>query len=367
MADVPYVRLDAQNTDIEDEILDAVRSVIRHGNYINGPEVAEFERQMAAFIGVDHVVGVNSGTDALILAMRAHGIGPGDEVITVSHTYFSSVTSIMMVGARPVLVDVDEETMVISPTAVEQAISSKTRAVIAVHLNGYACDLDALGDLCRRHGVILIEDVAQAFGATFRGKQLGSQNTGCFSMHPLKVLAALGDAGFVTTNDVNLATTLRQLRSLGHVDRDHIGAVSGNARLDTLHAAILLKKLKHVPTYIDRRREHEAAYRKELRNVRLPPHDSRIQAVSCPFVIRHPRRNELMEGLLQAGIDVKIHYPIPTHRQLPLQPYGPFHLPVSEQVIAEILSLPSSGELTAEERARVIETVNEVAESLVET
>ncbi len=365
MTKIPYVRLEAQNTAIEDEIVEAVRGVVRHGSYINGPEVAEFEKQVGAYLGVEHVVGVNSGTDALMLAMRAHGIGPGDEVITVSHTYFASVTAVIMVGAKPVLVDVDEDSMVISPDAIEQAISSKTRAVIAVHLNGYSCDLDRIQEICKRHQLTLIEDVAQAFGAKFNGELLGSRNTGCFSMHPLKVLAALGDAGFVTTNDDEIANNLRKQRSLGHRDRDHIDSISGNARLDTLHAAILLKKLPYVSDYIERRQHHEGIYRSELRNVRLPPTNPKIKGVSCPFVIRHPRRNELMARLSEAGIDVKIHYPIPTHLQAPLLSYGPFHLPVSEQVVREIISLPSSAELSDNERDRVIEAVNEAAASLV--
>lgn len=361
-APVPYVDLAAQNRAQEDELLEAVRQVLRHGHYILGPEVEAFERRIAARLGVAHAVGVGSGTDALVLALRAHHIGPGDEVIVPSHTYFATATAVALQGARPVFVDIDPETMLLDPAQVAEAIGPRTRAIIPVHLNGAPCDMDALCELCQAHDVALIEDAAQALGARWRGEHVGTFGTGCFSLHPLKILGALGDAGVVVTDDAELAARLRQLRTIGHVDRDHVRWVSGNARLDTLHAAMLLVKLDRLDEALAARRAHAAAYAQELPEELVRPAalaDPRAESIFCPFVIRHPRRDALQEALAARGVDAKIHYPLSTHRQEAFSHLPPAHLPITDRVVSEILSLPSSAELTIAQRDRVIEACHE--------
>ena len=354
---VPYVDLAAQNQALEEELLEAVRGVLRHGHYILGPEVSAFEQQVADFLDVPHVIGVNSGTDALVLALRALDIGPGDEVITVAHTYFATASAILLVGATPVFIDIDEETMLMDPELIEPAITPNTRAVIPVHLNGYPCDMTPIAQVCQEHGLALIEDTAQALGASYKGRMAGTFGVGCFSLHPLKVLGALGDAGMIAVSDDALAAKLRQLRTIGHRDRDHVIWVSGNSRLDTLHAAMLSVKFKHLPRYIQARRNHADAYTTGLPDtLTLPPRHEDRQGIHCPFVVRHEARDELLKQLVAAGVDAKVHYPIPTHRQEAFAHLPPRSLPVTDRVVSSILSLPSSPELSEDGRARVIET-----------
>jgi dTDP-4-amino-4,6-dideoxygalactose transaminase len=237
MTPIPYVDLPAQHAAIEGEILEAVRRVLRHGWFILGPEVQALEEALAERVGVRHAVGVGNGTDALVLALRAHGVGPGHEVITVSHSFFATASAIELVGAVPVFVDIHPDTLLMDPDLLEAARTPRTRAVIPVHLMGHPCDMDAIGAFCQAHGLALIEDAAQAIDARWRGRAVGSFGTGCFSLHPLKNFAACGDAGFVTTDDDDLAAFLRQARNIGICDRDHCDFVSSNSRLDALHAA----------------------------------------------------------------------------------------------------------------------------------
>ena len=257
MTSVAYVDLVKQHSTLRQAILEAIDRVLCHGMFINGPEVSELEQKLAQRLGVAEVIGVGSGTAALTLVMRALGIGPGDEVITVSHSYVATATSIVLLGAEPVLVDIDPATGLMDPQLLTDAISSKTKAVIPVHLGGVPCLMEPIQELCRKHDLHLIEDCAQAIGATHYGASVGSFGTGCFSLHPLKTFSACGDAGFITSNDPERAQLLRRLRSLGHRDRDHVDVASENARLDTLQAAILLAKLPHLDDWIAaRRRQH---------------------------------------------------------------------------------------------------------------
>ena len=355
---IPYVDLAKQHAALKREILDAVAAVLEHGRFILGPEVEAFERAMAARLGVVHAVGVASGTDALVLTLKALGIGPGHEVITVSHSFVATASAIRLAGAQPVFVDVDDNSMLLDPARLPLALTPRSRAVLAVHLNGFPCAMDRIEAFCLEHGLALIEDCAQALGVHWRGRAVGSFGVGCFSLHPLKPLSACGDGGFVTTRDDELAERLRQLRNLGLRDRDHCDLVAGNTRLDTLQAAILLAKLPHLDDWLAARRARARRYREALEGwVRLPPPEGEHVATYSAFVVRHPRRDALRERLIARGIDAKVHYPLAIHQQAAFAGTGPWDLPVTERVVSEILSLPVSAELDAADQERVIEAV----------
>jgi dTDP-4-amino-4,6-dideoxygalactose transaminase len=358
---IPYVDLAKQNQRLEPEILPAVSAIIRRGDFILGEAVAALEQELAAMLGVPHVVGVSNGTDALVLALHAAGIGQGDEVVIPSHSFVATASAVALAGAVPVFVDVDAATMLIDPKKIEAAITDRTRALIPVHLNGHACAMDPIVALCRAHGLTLIEDCAQAIGTRYRGRHVGTFGVGCFSMHPLKALAACGDAGFIATADDRLASTFRELRNLGLRDRDHCALVSGNHRLDTMQAAILSVKLRHFPEYLAARRHHAQRYAEALHGmVTLPPEDPDSQDNHSVFVIRHPKRDLLYAVLRDRGIDVKIHYPLAIHQQDPFAGFLREPLPATEATVATILSLPVSPELSEDERETVIAEIRSV-------
>ena len=358
---VPFVDLPKQNSEIIDDAMRRVRKVIEHGGYILGPEVGEFESTLAEFLNVDHVIGVNSGTDALVLSLRAHGIGPGDEVIMPSHTFLATAAAIRLVGATPVFADVDRKSMLMDAQTARACMTDRTAALLPVHLNGYPCDMPALNALAAEHNLIVIEDAAQSLGARRQDRATGSFGTGCFSLHPLKVLGACGDAGFITTSDAGLAQELRERRNLGLENRDEAAHISGNSRLDTLHAAILLAKLPKLPEWIERRRAHAAAYREALAGlVTLPHSEPDVREIFSPFVIRVDEdRDGLQKSLLANGIDTKVHYPIPVHRQKPYAEFARSALPETEMLAKTILSIPCSPELSKEQRDRVIAAIQE--------
>ncbi|MCB1049048.1 MAG: DegT/DnrJ/EryC1/StrS family aminotransferase [Acidobacteria bacterium] len=355
---VPYVDIAAQNQQLKAAMLEAVARVIDSGQLILGPEVAELEQELAEALAVPFVVGVNSGTDALILALRLHGIGPGDEVITVSHSFFATAAAICLVGAKPVYVDLDPATMLMDPGQLASARTARTRAVLPVHLNGWVCDMEPIVAFCQRHDLILIEDVAQAMGSFWMGRAAGSFGTGAFSLHPLKVLSALGDAGFLSVHSEAHAEQVRQMRNLGLVDRDHCAWISGNSRLDSVQAAMLRVKLQHYQAWIQTRNAYAALYRRGLAGkVELPPDDPRCETNYAAFVIRHPDRDRLQVHLAQKGVSTKVHYPVPIHRQ---QPYAKFQsnpLPMTEQVVSTCLSLPIHQTLSPEQIDYVISCI----------
>lgn len=363
---IPYVDLAAQHAPLRERILEAVSRVLAHGQFILGPEVAELEARLAERLGARHVVGVASGTDALLLALKVRGIGPGDEVVTVSHSFVATASAICLAGARPVLVDVDERSMQIDPGELEAALTESTRAVIPVHLNGSPCDLGRVADFCRRHNLALIEDCAQALGVRAAGEAVGTRDLGCFSLHPLKVLSACGDAGFVTTRSADDAARLRRLRNIGLADRDHCAEVAGNHRLDTLQAAILLVKLEHLDAATAARRRHAAAYREAFAGrLALPPEEGDGDfAIYSAFVVRHPRRDRLVELLRGRGVDAKVHYPLAIHQQEAFSGLAHRPLPVTEKVVDEIFSLPVSAELDDAGRARVIAAVHQALDEV---
>jgi dTDP-4-amino-4,6-dideoxygalactose transaminase len=360
---IPFNDLRAAYLAQQAEIDGAVAAALDSGWYILGRQTAAFEAEFAAYTGTVGCVGVNSGTDALALALRACGIGSGDEVITVAHTAVATVAAIRAAGAIPVLVDIDPHTYTMDPGALEAAITTATRAVIPVHLYGQAADLAAIASITRRHGLYLIEDCAQAHGATLDGRPLGSfGNLAAFSFYPTKNLGALGDGGAVVGQDLALLDRVRLLREYGWTPAArYVSQVEGvNSRLDELQAAILRVKLRRLDEQNAARRALAAVYAD-----RLPPSAVRpaVRAgathVYHLYVVRVPHRDAVRSALQAMGIGTAIHYPVPVHRQPAYSPdvarSGP--LPVTERIAGEILSLPMYPALAADAAARVADAL----------
>lgn len=352
-----------------DAIDAAVRRVLESGWYILGQEVAAFESEFAAYIGVAHGVGVGNGTDALALALRAVGVAPGDLVATVSHTAVATVAAIEMVGARPLLVDIEPETFTMDPASLERALREapgRVAAVVPVHLYGQAADLAAIARLAGRHGAALVEDCAQAHGAMLDGRRLGTfGDAACFSLYPTKNLGALGDGGIVVTKDEAVAARLRELREYGWRER-YVSHVAGvNSRLDELQAAILRAKLPALDRENARRAEIAAGYDAGLAGsgLALPVRRPGASHVFHQYVVRAPARDALRERLRAAGIGTNIHYPVPVH----LQPayrgrvlLAPGGLPASEAAAREVLSLPMYPQLDDDAVRRVTAVLREI-------
>jgi dTDP-4-amino-4,6-dideoxygalactose transaminase len=328
--------------------------VIEAGQFILGPQVEAFERQFAVRCGVKHAIGVANGTDALVLALRALGIGPGDEVISAPNSFVASASCIGLVRAKPVFADVGPDYL-IDPACVEAAITRRTKAIIPVHLTGRPCNMDALCQIAKQHRLHIIEDAAQSVSATFRGQAVGSFGTfGCFSLHPLKTLNACGDGGVITTHDDALAEKIRLLRNLGLKTRAECVEWAPNSRLDTMQAAMLLVKLQVLDKYTERRRENAQLYRERLAGIdgiECPVDAKAEYAVYHTFVVQADRRDALREHLKAQGVETTIHYPIPIHLQ-PVgrslnYPAGSF--PNAEKQAGRILSLPVYPELTVAE------------------
>ena len=351
---VPYVDISGQHKAIKGELLVAVERVLDHGIFILGEEVAEFEKQFAQLCGVRYAVGVNSGTDALVLALRALGIGPGDQVITVPNSFVASASCINLVGAQPVFVDVREDYNM-DPTQIERAITAATKAILPVHLTGRPADMDPIMHVAQAHNLHVVEDCAQAVLAEYQGQPVGSFGAiGCFSLHPLKTLNACGDGGVLTTNDPRLNEQLKILRNLGLQTRDDCVVWSGNSRLDTLQAAILLVKLKYVNEWTKKRRANATYYQEALGGVsgiQVPKDRSYEEAVYHTFVIQTDRRDELKQYLADHGVQTTIHYPIPIHLHKAARHlnYGRGSFPVAENQAQRILSLPVYPELTLDQ------------------
>ncbi|MEO8257203.1 MAG: DegT/DnrJ/EryC1/StrS family aminotransferase [Acidobacteriota bacterium] len=340
------------------EINAAIGEVLEQGRYILGREVAAFEQEFAAFVGVAHGIGVGSGTEALHLALRACGIGPGDEVITVAHTAVATVAAIELAGAVPVLVDIDPEFYTLDPSGLERAITPRTRAIVPVHVYGQAADLDPILAIARAHGLRVIEDCAQAHGATYRGTRVGAWgDLACFSFYPTKNLGAIGDGGMVVTDDPALAERTRLLREYGWTERYVSTIPGGNSRLDEIQAAILRVKLRYLDRDNQTRQRLAALYDALLdgAGLVLPRRRPEAQHVFHLYVVRSSRREPLQEDLRSAGILALIHYPVPIH----LQPAylgrlsGSDALPATERAAREVLSLPIYPELT-EDHVRTV-------------
>ncbi|MGE5361957.1 MAG: DegT/DnrJ/EryC1/StrS family aminotransferase [Bacteroidales bacterium] len=322
----------------------AIRRVIDRGWFILGPEVEAFEREFAAASGAAHAVGVGNGTDAIALILRALGIGPGDEVVTTPLSAAYTALAILMVGARPVFADIDPIRFTMDPAAAEAAITSRTRAILPVHLYGQPADLDALEVVANRHGLALVEDCCQAHLATHRGRPVGSVGiAGAFSFYPTKNLGALGDAGAIVTRDGALAARLRRLRNGGQTDRYHHQEPGINSRLDDMQAAILLARLPFLAAWTARRRALAARYRQQLVGASVtPPVECDPGHVYHLFVIRSAERDRLQAYLAACGIEALIHYPVPIPNQPALAALQPAECPVTTRACREVLSLPLS-------------------------
>ena len=342
---ISLVDLKAAYRRLQTEIDAATARVMSSGWYILGPEVAAFESEFAAYLGVEQAVGVASGTDAVLLALRALGIGPGDEVITVAHTAVATVAAIELAGATPRLVDIDAATYTLDPAQLAAAITPRTRAVVPVHLYGAPADMDAVLAVAHAHGLLIVEDCAQAHGARYRGRMVGALgDAAAFSFYPTKNLGALGDGGAVATNRPEVAERLRLLRQYGWRER-YVSDVTGtNSRLDELQAAILRVRLRHLDEENEARRRLAARYDAALAGlpITLPTARADDRAVYHLYVIRTAVRDALAAHLRARGIGTGVHYPVPVHRQ-PAYAHlgcGPGSLPATEAAAAEVLSLP---------------------------
>jgi dTDP-4-amino-4,6-dideoxygalactose transaminase len=359
---VPYVDIAGQHRPLSGELLDAVARVLQGGRFVLGDEVAAFEERFARLHNVRHAIAVNSGTDALTMALRALGIGPGDEVITAPNSFVASASSIVMAGAEPRFADVGSDYN-LDAGAVARALTPRTRAVIPVHLTGRPTDMTALLDVTRPRGIHIVEDCAQAVIAEHRGRPVGGFGAiGCFSLHPLKTLNACGDGGVMTTDDDALAADLRMRRNIGLKTRDDCVMWSGNSRLDTLQAAILLVKLNHLEAWTEARRENARRYRRALAGIpgiEMPVDRDFERAVYHTFVIQADRRDALKQHLAAHGVESAIHYAVPIHLHTVARGlgYGPGSFPVAEAQAGRILSLPVFPELAAEDLEYVAATI----------
>jgi len=354
---LPMLDLGPQLEALGDELERAVAGVLRSGHYTLGPNVEAFEREVAAYLGVAHAVGVSSGTDALVIALRALGIGRGDEVIVPSFTFFASVEAVTLAGATPVFADIDAASYALDPADAERRIGPRTRALLGVHLYGHPFDADALGALAQRHGLALLEDAAQAFGARWRGRRVGGLGRAAgFSFFPSKNLGAAGDAGLIATDDGALAERARMLRVHGSRQRYVHESVGYTARLDEIQAAVLRVKLPHVDAWNARRRAVAALYSDALSGlpgVRTPAVAPGAEHVFHQYTLRVPprAREAIAQALAEAKIASQIYYPIPVHRAPAYA--ASVDLPETERACAEVLSLPIWPELEPDQVKRV--------------
>jgi len=359
---IPLVDLNAQYLTIKNEIDDAIARVISHSAFIGGEDLRQFEKEFARYCEVKACVGVGNGTDALYLALRALNIAPGDEVITVAHTFIATAETISLAGARPVFVDIKDDTMLMDPDLLEAAITSRTRAIIPVHLYGQTCEMDRIVKIARRHGLKVIEDAAQAHGARWQGKRAGSMgDVACFSFYPGKNLGAYGDGGAVVSDDETVIERIRMLANHGRLDK-YIHEIEGvNSRLDGLNAAILRVKLRRLDNWNRTRRQHAQRYAEVLSrsSVALPAVHPDAESVWHLFVVRLRERERVQIQLQEAGIGVGVHYPVPLHQQ-PAYGYLKMSegtLPVTEKVASQIVSLPMYPELSAEQVEFICESI----------
>ena len=359
---IPYIHLGQQHAPLKQEILKSVEALLDNGNYILGEEVSTFEKRFAEMCQTKYALGVGNGTDTMILSMRALGIGVGDEVITAPNSYLASASSIALAGATPVFADVREDYN-IDPAQIEKAITKKTKAIIPVHLTGRPADLDAIMAIAQKHNLHVIEDCAQAVGARYKNKSVGSFGiTGSFSLHPLKNLGACGDGGVITTNDDKLFSYLSKARTHGHSSRDEVDFWSFNTRLDNMQAAILNVKFNSLENWNNRRREIAERYWKGLHQLPMyVPKDKEYEhSVYHTFIIQTDKRDALMSYLREQGVDTKIHYPVPIHLQKAAAylGYKKGDFPVTEKQCETILSLPVFPQLNNVEVDYVIEKIN---------
>jgi len=376
---IPICDLKQQYLALKNELDDALKQVATSGRYILGPQVAALEQEIADFCGCKYAVGVGSGTDALHLALRALGIGPGDEVITTPFSFVATTEAIGLVGATPVFVDVDPQTFNIDPENVEAAITSRTKSILPVHLYGQPCDMDAIVDLANRHDLAIVEDCAQAIGATYREQVVGSIGAaGCFSFFPSKNLGCMGDGGMITTNDRSVYERVEMLRRHGGSVKYHHSELGLNSRLDEIQAAVLRIKLKYLSKWNARRRSIARRYNQLLANVdnvKLPREldkdgrfvragqgndkSSLITSVYHQYTLQLEERDQVAEALRRQGIETFPYYPVPLHLQEVHAQLGYKRgcLPVAERLAQSCLSLPMFPELSEENQQQVVDVL----------
>ena len=365
---IPVFDLTRQYAFLREAMDEAIRRVIESGQFVLGREVEALEEEVAAFCGVSHAVGVASGTDALHLALLALGVGPGDEVLVPAFTFIATAEVVIYCGATPVFVDLDPQAYALDPGAAAAAVTARTKAIIPVHLFGHPAPMEVISALAARHGLAVIEDAAQAFGARSRGRVVGSLgDVGCFSFFPTKNLGAYGDGGMVVTDDAALAERVRQLRVHGAHERYLHRVVGYNSRLDALQAAVLRVKLPHLEGWNDARRSHAAAYTAGLEKVSgvvCPTEAPGSHHVYHQYTVRAARRDDLERHLADQGIGAAIHYPVslPAQEAFAGGGYMEGAFPESDRAAREVLSLPMFPELTEEEIGRVVRAVQTWAE-----
>ena len=359
---VPFFDITRQNKPLEKEIKEAVSKVIDSGRYILGENVAAFEKEFAAYCGTKFAVGVASGTDALLLSLKAAGVSPGDEVITTPFTFMATAEAIEYCGAKPVFVDIDDKTFNLDVSQIACRISNKTKAIIPVHLYGLACDMDPLMALANKEKLAVIEDCAQAAGAEYKGKKVGSFGFGAFSFFPTKNLGCFGDGGAITTDSEGVAANLRILRNHGTTKTYHHDLIGYNSRLDEIQAAILRVKLKHLDAYLERRRQNAELYKKLLAGIpgiQMPPSPVPCLHTYNQFTLQVEKRDALVEFLRGKGLSAMVYYPLALHLQMAFAnlDYKPGDLPTTESIQKRVVSLPIFPEL---EQAEIGQTCSAI-------
>ncbi|GMV32870.1 MAG: DegT/DnrJ/EryC1/StrS family aminotransferase [Chloroflexi bacterium CFX1] len=361
---IPLVDLTAQYHSIKKEMDAAVLSTLESGHFILGPQVTKFEESVAAYLGVKHAIGLASGTDALVIALRALNIGDGDEVIIPAYTFFATAGSVMSVGAQPVVVDIDPQSYQMDANKIEAAVTPKTKAIIPVHLYGHPSDMNPILEIARKHDLKIIEDNAQGYGAEYLGRKTGAMgDVGCLSFFPTKNLGAYGDGGMAVTNDDALAGQMRMLRAHGWKEKYYSEMVGYNSRLDALQAAILQAKFPHVDAWNEKRRELSKRYNEHLAplGITTPVEREWAKHVYHLYIIRHEKRNALQAFLKEKGIASEVYYPIPPHLADPCRKFGykEGDFPHAEKAARETLALPLYPELTLAQQDEVIAAVKE--------
>jgi len=364
---INLVNLTEQYHSIQREIDKAISDVLESGHFILGPTVSEFEKAVAKYLGVEYAIGVASGTDALVLALRAFGIGPCDEVIVPAYTFFATAGAVLLVGAKPVFVDINPITYTINIDQIEEKITPKTRAIIPVHLYGHPAEMEEILLIGQKHGLKIIEDNAQAFGSTYKGQKTGSiGDVACLSFFPTKNLGAFGDAGMVVTNDPQVADQVKRLRTHGWQKKYFSEEVGYNSRLDAIQAAILKVKLPYVDEWNNKRREIAGFYSQQLSALGLtvPVEKPWGKHVYHLYIIHCQQRDALQAFLKSKGISSEVYYPLPPHLATPCQAFGyrTGDFPVAEMASQETLALPMYPELTADQQTEVVNAIAEFVE-----
>ena len=360
---IPMVDLQRQYREIKTEIDDAIRAVLTSAQFILGPNCSALEEEIAAYHGVPYAIGVANGTDALLLALRASGVGAGDEVITTPFTFIATAEVISLLGATPVFVDIRPDTFNIDPAKIEERITNKTKAIIPVHLFGHPADMDPIYDLAKKYDLRIIEDCAQSFGATYFGMKTGAGgDCGCYSFFPSKNLAGYGDGGMVITRDAETAKTIRLLRNHGSAVKYHHSILGYNSRLDEMQAAVIRVKMKRIDAFNEARRRNADLYRSFLKrdDIAAPVEIAGCRHVYHQFTLRAKNRERIAAALQENHISSAVYYPVPLHRQEVFTglPGVSRSLPVAESSAAECLSIPMFPELTEDEIARISNVIN---------